>query len=142
MRYVSVPVPEEHVEAALEIALRMIEQGRQTPWTEPDVLDLLADADPTARRLLELAARASSNGNGLSMEQATEALSSNRRVVQGLIQELNSRAREANHARVLITQVDAVAMPGSKVREIESVVMPEVVGEIFAVVLRSSGLDT
>lgn len=142
MRFVSVPVPEEHVEAALEIVLRMIEEGRQTPWTEEHVLDLLGDLDPAARRLIELASDAKSSGGVLTMEQATESLGANRRVVKGLIQELNARAREVDHPRLLITQVDAEAMAGSKVREVESVAMPEGVAEIFTVVLRSSGLDT
>ena len=138
MRFVSVPVPEEHVEAALEIALRLIEQGRQVPWTEQDIIDLLADVDPPGRHLLELATEARSGESVLTMDQATESLGTNRRVVRGIIQELNARAREADHPRLLLTQVDAEAIAGSKVREIESVAMPEVVSELFAIVLRNS----
>ena len=54
MRFVSVPVPEEHVEAALEVALRLIEQGRLSEIKEAMEKSMAPGSQTFERALVDL----------------------------------------------------------------------------------------
>ena len=58
MGYVMVPVPEEHVEEAMEAVLRITRQSRLTPWDQDTMNAFFSELDESAKALLSLVARA------------------------------------------------------------------------------------
>ena len=77
MPYVMVPVPEEHVQEAMEAILRITRQAQLNPWDAESIDQFFRAEDEPSKALLTLVARASRDGKQLT-STATASPSSSR----------------------------------------------------------------
>ncbi|HRA34428.1 MAG TPA: hypothetical protein PK748_05855, partial [Acidimicrobiales bacterium] len=104
MGYVMVPVPEEHVEEAMEAVLRITRQSRLTPWDQDTMNAFFSELDESAKALLSLVARATVANRQISQAAAADRLEVTQREVLGIVRDVASRALEDEHPALLLAQ--------------------------------------
>lgn len=123
MPYVMIPVPEEHVQEAMEVVLRISRRAELTDWTQEDVTDFYNRIDEAARSLIAIAARSVLSGKQLSHTEAADATHISTREVSGIVRDVNAEASDLGHPSLLLsTEVDE-ALPNGRVRQVRIVTM-------------------
>jgi hypothetical protein len=116
MPYVMVPVPEEHVQEAMEAVLRITRQGRLTPWDQTSIDAFFRAADEPSKALLSLIARATLAGRQLSQAGVADALELSQRDIVGMMREINDGARDEGRPAVLAHQEITETLPNGRTR--------------------------
>ena len=84
MAYVSVPVPEEHVEDVMRFVLRAMARASMLTWDQESFSDLWSDTDELGRALLAFVARAALEDVDLTDREAAEQIQVRPREVHAL----------------------------------------------------------
>jgi hypothetical protein len=124
MPYVMVPVPEEHVQEAMEAVLRIIRQGRLTPWDDDSIDGFFRAADEPSKALLSLVARATLAGRQLTQVAVADTLELSQREIVGMMREINDLAREDNRPPLLAHQEITETLPNGRTRVAAVMSMP------------------
>jgi hypothetical protein len=117
MPYVMVPVPEEHVQEVMQFLLRTMARASIEPWDEESIGRLFADVDEPSRSLLSFVARAAVGGGDLAESDAARSVQLSARETNGIMRELNERAREANHPSLLGRRTVPETLPNGRVTQ-------------------------
>ena len=118
MGYVMVPVPEEHVEEAMEAVLRITRQSRLTPWDQDTMNAFFSELDESAKALLSLVARATVANRQISQAAAADRLGITQRKVLGIVRDVASRALEDEHPALLLAQEATETLPNGRTRAV------------------------
>lgn len=116
MGYVMVPVPEEHVEEAMEAVLRIARQARLIPWDQPSMTEFFVELDEGAKALLSLVSRAAVAGRQISQAGAADRMEVTQREVLGIVRDINVRATEESRPALLATQEATETLPNGRTR--------------------------
>ena len=116
MPYVMVPVPEEHVEEAMEAVLRITRRAQLTEWDADSANDFFVDADEMAKALLSIVARATLAEKEVTQVAAADAIQLTQCEVLGIMRDLNESAREQSHPPVLVHQEATKTLPNGRIR--------------------------
>lgn len=123
MSYVMVPVPEEHVEEAMQAVLNIIRRAQLTDWDAESVADFFGEVDEAGKALLSLAARAHLANKQLAQSTAADTLQVAQREVGGIMRDLNEKARERSHPPLLIAQEATKTLPNGRTRTFGAITM-------------------
>ena len=118
MPYVMVPVPEEHVEEAMEAVLRITRNARLTPWTQEAMNSFFAQLDESAKALLSLVARATTAGRQISQAGASDRLEITQREILGIVRDVNLQAQNEERGPLLISQEATETLPNGRTRPV------------------------
>ncbi len=118
MPYVMVPVPEEHVQEAMEAILRITRQALLTPWDDASIDEFFRAADEPSKALLSLIARATLAGKQLSQASVADALELSQREIVGMMREINDVARDDDRPAVLAHQEITETLPNGRTRTV------------------------
>lgn len=130
MRYVMVPVPEEHVEEVMRFVLQAGERASLEPWDAESVSQLFTDVDELTRSLLSVVARAASAGKELTERDAGDLLELKPRDVSGIERDLKEQAREAGRQPVITVANVEEALPSGRTQRKRVLTMDEEVATL------------
>ncbi len=116
MSYVMVPVPEEHVEEAMQAVLNIIRRAQLTDWDAESVADFFGEVDEASKALLSLVARAHLADKQLGQTAASDALQMPQREVMSMVRSLNELARDQGHPPLLVHQEASKQLPNGRTR--------------------------
>lgn len=102
MPYVMVPVPEEHIEAALKFVMNAIKRDSIEDWDESSIADLLASLDEASQVVLTAAAGGVVGSGAITTQDAAEAAGISTREAAAIVRELNVRALDLNRPLVIL----------------------------------------
>jgi hypothetical protein len=127
MGYVMVPVPEEHVEEAMAMILRISAKARVIEWDQQSVDAVFHEVDEPSRSVLSATARSALSGSSISDAAAAETIELTQREVLGIVREINEQARLAERPPIVTIVQEPETLPNGRVREQRKLVMePEV----------------
>lgn len=121
MPYVMIPVPEEHVEEAMQAILNLIRRSQLTDWDEASVAEFFDEIDEAAKTLMSVAARAQIADKQLTQQGAADAVQLTQREVNGIMRELNEMARDRGRPPVLVHQEIKKELPNGRVRTVSGI---------------------
>lgn len=116
MPYVMVPVPEEHVQEAMEAILRITRQAQLNPWDAESIDQFFRAEDEPSKALLSLVARASRAGKQLSQVTVADTIELSQREVVGMMREINDLARAADRPPLLVHEEVTETLPNGRTR--------------------------
>jgi hypothetical protein len=114
MGYVMVPVPEEHVEEAMSMILRIVTRARLADWDQAEANAMFEDVDEPTRSVLS---RSSIAGTTLSDHQIAESIEIPQRELLGIVRELNERAQAASRHPLIVVRQETETLPNGRTRE-------------------------
>ncbi len=127
MAYVMVPVPEEHVEEAMQMILRITARARVTEWDQDAVTAVFHEVDEASRSVLSATARSAATGDAITDTAAAETIELSQREVLGIVREINEAARLAERPSLVSIVQENETLPNGRIREQRKLVMePEV----------------
>lgn len=116
MPYVMVPVPEEHVQEAMEAVLRITRRAELSDWTHEDLADLYHQVDEGTRSMLAIVARAVLSGKQLTHPLVADTIHITTREVTGILRDLHDAATEAGHHPILLSTEATETLPNGRTR--------------------------
>lgn len=118
MPYVMVPVPEEHVEEAMEAVLRIVRHARLSPWDQVAMTPFFLGLDESAKALLSLVSRATTVGKQISQAGAADRMEVTQREILGIVRDVNARAQDEDRPPLLIPQEATETLPNGRTRKV------------------------
>ena len=137
MAYVSVPVPEEHVEDVMRFVLRAMARASMLTWDQESFSDLWSDTDELGRALLAFVARAALDDVDLTDREAAEQIQVRPREVHALASELAQESHRRRRPPIVTTQMVEDELPNGRVIEVRVLVMDAEVAAFVAAAERS-----
>jgi hypothetical protein len=125
LRYVMVPVPEEHVEDVMQYVLRERERASLEPWDSESIGRLFKDVDEPTRSLLSVVARATSAGKELTERDAGDLVELSARDVSAIEHHLKEQAREAGREPLITVAIVGEARPSGRTQRKRVLTMDE-----------------
>lgn len=132
MGYVMVPVPEEHVEEAMQAVLRIASRARQTPWDQAGVTEVFLRVDEPTRSVLSTVARGASAGGSVADTKVAETIEFPQREVLGIVRELNEQVQNDGRSPLVLIKMDTEVLPNGRTREARLLLMDAEVAALVA----------
>ena len=132
MPYVSVPVPEEHVEDVMRFILRAMARASMLSWDEESFADLWGDTDELGRALLAFVARATLEDVDLTDREAAEQVQVRPREVHALAAELAQESQRRRRPAIVTTQMVEDELPNGRIVEVRVLLMDAEVARFVA----------
>jgi hypothetical protein len=132
MPYVSVPVPEEHVEDVMRFILRAMARASMLSWDEESFADLWGDTDELGRALLAFVARATLEDVDLTDREAAEQVQVRPREVHALAAELSQESQRRRRPAIVTTQMVEDELPNGRIVEVRVLLMDAEVARFVA----------
>ena len=132
MPYVSVPVPEEHVEDVMRFILRAMARASMLSWDEESFADLWGDTDELGRALLAFVARATLEDVDLTDREAAEKVQVRPREVHALAAELAQESQRRRRPAIVTTQMVEDELPNGRIVEVRVLLMDAEVARFVA----------
>ncbi len=117
MPYVMVPVPEEHVQEAMEAVLRIIARADMVPWSDDTFMEMFNGVDEPTRAVLSTVAKAAESDKRLTDDEITARTELGIREILQLIREVNEQAKADHHPTLVFSQTGSVTLPNGRVRD-------------------------
>lgn len=109
-----VPVPEEHVEEAMQAVLRLVARAKITDWDEVSFIEQFRAVDEPTRAVLSLVGR--SSGPVVDQDVA-DAIEISVREVLGIVRELNERCQAAERPSLVVVRTETETLPSGRTRD-------------------------
>lgn len=132
MAYVSVPVPEEHVEDVMRFVLRAMARASMVPWDAESFAELWGDIDELSRSLLAFVARATLEDHDLTDREAAEQVQVRPREIHALVAELAQESNRRRRQAIVTTQMVEDELPNGRIVEVRIIVMDPDVANLVA----------
>lgn len=132
MGYVMVPVPEEHVEEAMQVVLRIASRARQAPWDQAGVTEVFLKVDEPTKSVLSTVARAASASGSIADTKVAEAIELPQREVLGIVREVNERVQSDGRPSLVVIKMDSEVLPNGRTREARLLLMDTEVAALVA----------
>lgn len=130
MGYVMVPVPEEHVEEAMQMVLRITSRARLQEWDEAGLGSLFHEVDELTRSVLSAVARGTLAGGPVADKEVADSIELTQREVLGIAREANERAQADSRAPLVVVAQDVEVLPNGRTRERRVLSMAPEVAEL------------
>ena len=117
MGFVMVPVPEEHVEEAMRMILRISARARLKQWDQGAFSELFHSLDEPSKSVLSATARAAVAKKAIDDLAIAEAIEFTRREVLGITRELNELANSLGYPPVVVVRNEIETLPNGRTRE-------------------------
>jgi hypothetical protein len=137
MAYVSVPVPEEHVEDVLRFVLRAMSRASMAPWDAESFAELWGEIDEIGRALLAFVARSAMNEEDLTDREAAEQMQVRPREVHALTAELVQQSHQRRRPPIVSTQMVEDELPNGRIVDVKVLLMEPEVAEMVTRAERS-----
>lgn len=131
MGYVMVPVPEEHVEEAMAMILRITRMARVEPWTAEAAEAAFLGLDEAGRAVLSAVARGTLKGSQVAASDVADSIELSQREVLGIVRELGEKVAEDGHPAPVSVVNASEKLPNGRVREQRTLVMEPDLAEMF-----------
>lgn len=129
MGYVMVPVPEEHVEEAMQIILRITSRSRLEDWDAETVTTLFHEVDEPSRSVLSAVARGTAETGSVADQAVADSIEFTQREVLGIVRELNERAGARTRPSLVMMQQEIETLPNGRTRERRKLSMDPMVAQ-------------
>lgn len=134
MGYVMVPVPEEHVQEAMQAVLRIVARAAVSEWTMDSLSELFGGLDEAAKGVVSGVARATLvRGSVVDHDLAKQVEISQREVI-GVIRDVNDQASKAAHPALVGSQTIVESLPNGRTQEQRYLSMPRPLAEMVRAV--------
>lgn len=130
MGYVMVPVPEEHVEEAMQVILRITSRARLTEWEADGIAEMFQQVDEPTRAVLSCVARSVLTGEVMSDVDVSRVTELPQREILSIVREVNEVASAESRLAVVIMQMDVQVLPNGRTRDRRVVTMSREVAEM------------
>lgn len=117
MGYVMVPVPEEHVEEAMSLILRIAARSRQVPWDQEAITELFHESDEPTKSVLSAVSRAAAAGTASIDNELADSIELKQREVLGIVRELNEAAAQQSRPPIIVVRMETITLPNGRTRE-------------------------
>ena len=117
MGFVMVPVPEEHVEEAMTMILRIAARARLKEWDQASFSEVCHELDEPSKSVLSAVTRATLAKNPIDDVGVAEAIEFTRREVLGITRELNELANSLGYPPVMVVRNEIETLPNGRTRE-------------------------
>lgn len=117
MGFVMVPVPEEHVEEAMTMILRISARARLKDWDQEALSELFHSLDEPSKSVLSAVARATLAKSSIDDVAVSEAIEFTRREVLGITRELNEQVNGLGYPPVVVIRNEVETLPNGRTRE-------------------------
>ncbi len=117
MGFVMVPVPEEHVEEAMTMILRISARARLKDWDQAALSELFHGLDEPSKSVLSAVARATLGKQTIDDLAVSEAIELTRREVLGITRECNEEANGLGFPPAVVIRQDIETLPNGRTRE-------------------------
>lgn len=132
MAYVSVPVPEEHVEDVMRFVLRAMSRASILSWDAESFAELWSETDELGRALMAFVARAALEDFDLTDREAAEKVQVRPREVHALAAELQQESHRRRRPAVLTMQMVEDELPNGRIVEVRVLLMDAEVAQLVA----------
>ena len=130
MGYVMVPVPEEFVEDAMRMILRLSHSDRMNEWDEEAVTSLFNEATEMEKAVLSAVARGSlTEEESVKEEDLPRSMEHTLREVREIAKAINERAIENDYGRLIAIKSVTETLPNGRTREERRFAVQEHVAE-------------
>lgn len=123
MAYVSVPVPEEHVEDVMRFVLRAMAKASMLPWDEESFGEFWSEVDELSRSLLAFVARAAADDEDISDREVAEKMQVRPREVHALTAELTQESARRRRPPIVTGQIVEDELPNGRIVEVRVLLM-------------------
>ena len=117
MGFVMVPVPEEHVEEAMTMILRISARARLKEWDQGALSELFHGLDEPSKSVLSTVGRAMLAKTTIDDVAVAEAIEVTRREVLGITREINEQANALGYPPVVVVRQEVETLPNGRTRE-------------------------
>lgn len=117
MGFVMVPVPEEHVEEAMTMILRISARARLKDWDQAALSELFHTLDEPSKSVLSVVGRATLAKKAIDDVAVSEAIEFTRREVLGITRELNEQANASGYPALIVVRQEVETLPNGRTRE-------------------------
>lgn len=117
MGFVMVPVPEEHVEEAMTMILRISARARLKEWDHAALAEVFHGLDEPSKSVLSAVTRATLAKNPIDDVGVADAIEFTRREVLGITRELNELANSLGYPPVVVVRNEIETLPNGRTRE-------------------------
>lgn len=125
-----VPVPEEHVEEAMAMILRITRTARVEPWDQESVTTLFNEVDEASRSVLSAVARGTIKGDPVTDVAVADSIELTQREILGIVRELNEQVAETSQPAPITVVMVAETLPNGRTREQRTLTMDAEVAEL------------
>lgn len=131
MGYVMVPVPEEHVQEAMQAVLRIAARAAITDWEMTSVTELFEELDEAAKAVISGVARATIARGSIVDHDLAKLVEISQREVMGVVREVNDRATKDAHPTLVGSNTIVEALPNGRTQEQRYLSMPRPLAELI-----------
>lgn len=131
-----VPVPEEHVQEAMALILRLTARANLEPWDLESVGTLFNSVDEPTRSVLSAVSRATLAKGAVPDTEASASIEMTQREVLGICRELNEQAQEHNRPGLVVVKQENEVLPNGRSRERRMLSIDRTVAELVREVER------
>lgn len=117
MGYVMVPVPEEHVEEAMAMVLRIVTRARLSPWDQETLNAFFMELDEPSRSVLSAAAKAVVAGAPMAERALADSIELPPREVLAIVREINEQVTALEREQFVVLQKDTQVLPNGRTQE-------------------------
>jgi hypothetical protein len=118
MGYVMVPVPEEFVQEAMKMVIRLSQGDRFNDWDQETIIQFFHELPETSKTVLSSVARASLGEEGsLNDEVLARSMEHSVREVRDIARDINTKAMDNSYARILEITTQTETLPNGRTRD-------------------------
>jgi hypothetical protein len=117
MPYVMLPVPEEHLQEAMEAVLRIITRANMVPWDEESFGEFFASVDEPVRAVCSIVAKAALSDKRIADRDAARVAELGVREVLQIAREVNKLAKDSGRPDVLALRTVPTIQPNGRTRQ-------------------------
>lgn len=130
MGYVMVPVPEEFVQDAMAMVLRLSQSESMQEWDQEAVAEFFVELSETAKSVLSLVARASLDDEGsVKEDEVARSIEHSVREVREAVKATNAQASDNTFAPLITTKTTTETLPNGRTRDDRRLTMPDSIAE-------------
>ena len=115
MGFVMVPVPEEHVEEAMTMILRISARARLKDWDQAALSELFHQLDEPSKSVLSVVGRATLAKKAI--DGLNNKVVNGRPEVLGITRELNEQANASGYPALIVVRQEVETLPNGRTRE-------------------------
>lgn len=117
MGYVMVPVPEEHVQEAMAMILRITSRASLEPWDQESISSLFHSVDEPSRSVISAVSRATTAKGAVFDADAAASIEMTTREVLGICRELSEVVHDLNRPPLILVKQENEVLPNGRTRE-------------------------
>ena len=112
-----VPVPEEHVNEAMGLILRLTARANLEEWDQESITSLFREIDEPSRSVISAVARGTVAKGAIPDTETSASIEMSTREVLGICREVNERSQELNRPGLIQVRQENEVLHNGRTRE-------------------------